>query len=123
MPRLLLVTLLAARDLLLTAAPLVGVALLLLWIAYRVIDPFPPRQVVLATGPQFSDFEAFGKRYQEELRRFGIEVVLRPTDGSSANRRLLRDEMHEVNFGFVRSGVGGVHSMRSLPPFHTRRCR
>ena len=105
MPRLLRLTLLSARDLLATAGPFVAIAVALLIAAYVVLKPTPPTRVVLATGPQFSDFEAFGKRYQDELKRFGIEVVLQATEGSSANRRLLRDEKHDVDFGFLRGGT------------------
>jgi TRAP-type uncharacterized transport system substrate-binding protein len=103
--RLLRNALLSVRDLLSTAGPFLLIALALLVVAYLVLKPNPPRHVVLATGPAFSDFEAFGKRYQEELKRHGIEVTLRATDGSSANRRLLRDAGHEVDFGFMRSGT------------------
>ncbi|TAK37460.1 MAG: C4-dicarboxylate ABC transporter substrate-binding protein [Betaproteobacteria bacterium] len=105
MPRLLRVTLLSARDLLVTAGPFVLIALVLLVGAYFLLKPAPPKRVVLATGPAFSDFEAFGKRYQEELKRHGIEVVLRATEGSTANRRLLRDARHDVDFGFMRGGT------------------
>jgi TRAP-type uncharacterized transport system substrate-binding protein len=104
-PRLLRVTLLSARDLLATAGPFVLIALVLLAGAYFLLEPTPPKRVVLATGPAFSDFEAFGKRYHEELKRHGIEVVLRATEGSSANRRLLRDSRHDVDFGFMRGGT------------------
>lgn len=105
MPRLLRATLLSVRDLLATAGPFVLIALVLLAGAYALLKPTPPKRVVLATGPTFSDFEAFGKRYQEELKRHGIEVVLRATEGSGANRRLLRDAKHDVDFGFMRGGT------------------
>jgi len=104
-PRLLRITLLSARDLLATAGPFVLIALVLLAGAYFLLKPTPPKRVVLATGPAFSDFEAFGKRYQEELKRHGIEVVLRATEGSTANRRLLREAKHDVDFGFMRGGT------------------
>lgn len=105
MPRLLRATLLSARDLAAAAGPFVLVALALLAAAYFVLKPNPPRRVVLATGPTFSDFEAFGNRYREELKRHGIEVTLRPTEGSTANRRLLRDAKHDADFAFVRGGT------------------
>ena len=80
------------------------IALVLLVGAYFVLKPQPPRRVVLATGPGYSDYAQFGKRYHEELKRHGIEVVLRPTEGSSANRRLLSEGKEEVDLGFVRGG-------------------
>ena len=104
MPRLLRNTLLSLRDLLATAGPLLLLALILLAAAYYLLDPAPPKRVVLATGPEQSDYAEFGRRYAAELKRYGIEVVLRPTQGSSENRRLLRDAAQAVGLGFVRGG-------------------
>ncbi len=97
-------TLLSARVLAATAGPFILIALGLLVGAYFLLQPNPPRHVVLATGPEQSDYAEFGKRYAAALKRHHIEVVLRPTEGSSANRRLLRDRKENVDFGFVRGG-------------------
>lgn len=104
MPRTLRNTLVSLRDLLAAAGPFALITLLLLAGAYYLLDPAPPKRVVLATGPEQSDYALLGKRYADELRRYGIEVVLRPTQGSSENRRLLRDPAQNVNLGFVRGG-------------------
>ena len=104
MPRLIRNTLLSVRDLIATAGPFVLIALLLLAGAYFLLDPAPPKRVVLATGPEQSDYAEFGKRYAAELRRYGIEVVQKPTQGSSENRRLLRDAAQTLDLGFVRGG-------------------
>jgi len=97
-------TLLSARDLVATAGPFLLIALVLLAGAYFLLDPAPPRRVVLATGPEQSDYAEFGKRYAAELKRYGIEVVQKPTHGSSENRRLLRDPAQAVDLAFVRGG-------------------
>ena len=99
-------TLLSARDLLLAAGPFVLLAAALLIGAYTLLKPNPPRRVVLATGPEQSDYAAYGQRYAAALRRHGIEVVLRPSEGSSDNRRLLLDARQNVNLGFVRGDAG-----------------
>ena len=104
MPRLLRNTLISARDLIVTAGPFALIALVLLAGAYVLLDPAPPKRVVLATGPEQSDYADFGKRYAAELKRYGIEVVLKPTQGSSENRRALRDAAQTVDLGFVRGG-------------------
>ncbi|MEI6721261.1 MAG: TAXI family TRAP transporter solute-binding subunit [Betaproteobacteria bacterium] len=108
MPRVIRNTLLSARDLAVTVGPFVLIALVLLVGAYFVLQPNPPRRVVLATGPEQSDYAEFGKRYAAALKKHHIEVVLRPTQGSSANRRLLRDAKEKVDFGFVRGGSSEV---------------
>jgi TRAP transporter TAXI family solute receptor len=104
MPRIIRQTLLSVRDLLAAGGPFIVLALALLMGAYFVLDPTPPKRVVLATGPEHSDYAEFGKRYQAELKKYGIQVELRTSGGSSANRRLLRDPKEHVDFAFV---VGG----------------
>jgi TRAP transporter TAXI family solute receptor len=104
MPRLLRDTLISFRDLLATAGPLLLLTLALLVAAYLVLDPAPPKRVVLATGPEQSAYAEFGKRYAAELAPYGIEVVLQPTRGSLDNLRALRDSKREVDLGFVQGG-------------------
>jgi TRAP-type uncharacterized transport system substrate-binding protein len=97
-------TLLSARDLLATAGPFILLACALLAGAYYLLKPAPPRRVVLATATDQGAYAAFGKRYQEELKRYGIEVVLRTTAGSRENLRLLRDPKEDVQIAFVQGG-------------------
>lgn len=106
MPAVLRHTLLSIRDLMVTAGPFILLALALLVAAYIFLNPNPPKRVVLATGPEQSDYAEFGERYREELKRFGIEVVLMPSSGSSANRRLLLDPKQKVDLAFITGGSG-----------------
>ena len=68
-------TLLSVRDLLVTFAPFIVLALVLLALAFVWLKPNPPKRVVLATGPDQGAYAEFGKRYAAELRRSGIEVA------------------------------------------------
>lgn len=104
MPRLIRTTLISARDMLIASGPFVLLALVLLAAAYYLLDPAPPKRVVLATGPADSAYAAFGKRYAAELKAYGIEVVLKPSDGSAHNLNLLREGTERVDLGFVRGG-------------------
>jgi TRAP transporter TAXI family solute receptor len=56
----------------------------------------------LATGPSQSAYAEFGERYAKQLAANGIEVVLIPTEGSSANLQMLRDG--RADLGFVQGG-------------------
>jgi len=94
-----------ARDLLATAGPFVLFALLLLLAAYWVLDPSPPRRVVLATGTEQGAYAEFGKRYAELLKAHGIKVELRATQGSAENLKLLRDPDSGVDLAFVQGGI------------------
>ena len=102
MPKNIRYTLLSLRDLMVSAGPFLLLAVALLVLAYGWLDPNPPKRVTLATGPAQSAYEAFGKRYAEALKKEGIEVVLRPSEGSAANLQLLR--AGEVDLGFVQGG-------------------
>jgi TRAP transporter TAXI family solute receptor len=103
-PRVLRDTLVMTRELTLAWGPFILIGLALLALAYWALDPAPPKRVVLATGPERSPYDEFGKRYKAELARYGIEVVLKPTHGSFENRRLLRDAKREVDLAFVQGG-------------------
>ena len=106
MPKVLRNTLLSARDLLVTAGPVLIVALLLLVLAYFALDPTPPRKVVLATGPEQGAYAEFGKRYAAYLKQHGIRVELRPTNGAGENLRLLLDPASGVDLALLQGGAG-----------------
>ena len=99
-------SLLSLRELLISAGPFILLTLVLLWLAYLILDPTPPRTVVLATGAEQGAYAEFGKRYVTELAKFGIKVELRTTAGAAENRRLLRDPNSGVDIAFMQSGAG-----------------
>jgi len=107
MPRLVHHTLVSARDLLLTAGPFVLLVLLLLIGAYWLLDPAPPRRMVLATGAERGAYAEFGARYAKLLAHDGIKVELRNTQGAVENMALLRDASSGVDVAFVQGGVDG----------------
>jgi TRAP transporter TAXI family solute receptor len=104
MARILRETLLQIREISVTWGPFVLVGLAALVAAYFLLDPTPPKRVVLGTGPETGAYAAFGARYEQELKRFGIQVVLRPTSGSRENLRLLHDPKQDVQVAFVQGG-------------------
>ena len=106
MPATLRHTLLSFRDLLATLGPFVVLATALLALAYWVLDPTPPRRVVLATGAEQGAYAEFGKRYVQALKEYGIEVELRTTQGAAENLKLLEDPGSGVDIAFVQGGAG-----------------
>src|SRR5258706_722424 len=107
-------TLVSVRELLFTLGPFILVTVALLAGAYYLLKPTPPKRVVLATGSEQGAYAAFGKRYQEELKRYGIEVVLRPTVGSRENLRLLQDPKADVQLAFVQGGSSAQQGAQTL---------
>ena len=99
------VTLLSFRDLVATAIPFILLAVGLLALAYWLLDPAPPRQVVLATGQDQGAYAEFGKRYAQILRENGVEVRLRKTAGAAENIALLRQPGGDVDIAFVQGGA------------------
>lgn len=93
------------RAFLWAAAPSVLLGLALLALAYLVLQPQPPRRVVLATGIPQGAYAEFGGRYQSLLARHGITVELRPTQGAAENLALLRDPRSGVDLAFVQGGA------------------
>ena len=88
-------------------AAVVAIALfvaLALWGAFALLRPTPPRRVVLLTGAEQGAYSEFGRRYVEELGRYGIEVQLRETRGAADNLRMLRDPSQTGDLGFVQGG-------------------
>ncbi len=104
--RTLLLWVLSLRDMLASAGPVAILAAGLLAAAYWWLDPQPPRQVALATGPAGSAYAEFGQRYAEALRADRITVNLQTTEGSQANLQALRSGTADV--AFVRGGSADV---------------
>ena len=105
MPNNLRHTLLSFRDLLVTFGPFIVLAAALLGLAYWMLDPNPPKKVVLATGADQGAYAEFGKRYVQALKTYGITVELRPTQGAAENLQLLRDPASGVDIAFVQGGA------------------
>ena len=99
------VTLLSFRDLVATAAPFIVLAAALLGVAYWLLDPTPPRHVVLATGQDQGAYAASGRRYGQILKENGIEVRLRRTAGAAENIALLREPGGDVDIAFAQGGA------------------
>jgi hypothetical protein len=114
--RMLRNTLLSIRDLFVTAGPFALLALVLLAGAYVLLNPTPPKRMVLATGPERSDYAEFGARYAKLLAREGITVELRSTQGAAQNLALLRDPRSGVDVAFVQGGIEATHAQDDEHP-------
>jgi TRAP transporter TAXI family solute receptor len=95
-------SLVSLRDLLVAAMPTILLVAAACVAAYIVVDPAPPRSVVLAAGQENSAYEEFGRKYASVLARDGIKVGLQPSLGSEDNlQRLIAGR---ADIAFVQSG-------------------
>ena len=108
LPKTLQHSLVSLRELAHSAGPLILLAVILLALAYWLLDPTPPKKVRLATGPAQSAYAEFGSRYATLLKKNGIDVQLLPSEGSSENLQMLRDG--RADLGFVQGGSGDVQA-------------
>jgi TRAP-type uncharacterized transport system substrate-binding protein len=95
-------TSISLRDLLVAIGPTALLLVVAVIAAWLLVDPAPPRRVVLATGQENSAYEQFGKQYQAALAKNDIKVVLAPSLGSQDNLQRLVEG--KVDLAFVQSG-------------------
>lgn len=108
MPQAVRNTLFSVRDLLISFGPYVAATLLILGFTVWRLDPFPPKTLVMATGPDGSDYALFGQQYADFFKSHGITLELKKTEGSRENLLLLRDGV--VDLGFTQGGSGKLRS-------------
>ena len=90
------------------------IVILLSWMSYRFLQPFPPKTLIMATGMEGGSYASFGELYKKILARDGIHVILRPTSGAIENLGLLKDKSQAVKAGFVQGTVGSIEESSDL---------
>jgi TRAP-type uncharacterized transport system substrate-binding protein len=104
MPKFFRFTTLSLRDLSITFGPPLLLVIMAGVIAYRIIDPSPPKQVTISAGQENSAYENLAKRYATLLAREGIEVKVIPSEGSLENLERLKNPDSGIDIAFVQSG-------------------
>ena len=84
---------------------IIPLALLLVWLLFRFLDPAPPRVLVMTTGSEGGSYHRFGLAMQRELAKQDLELQLRPSRGSLDNLQRLTDGSGEVQLGLIQSGT------------------
>ncbi|MCC6609422.1 MAG: ABC transporter substrate-binding protein [Burkholderiales bacterium] len=93
------------HELTAVALPVALVVAAAFWVAYRFVQPAPPRTVVMSTGVEGGAYHAFGQRYQAILARDGVRLELRPSSGAVENLARLNDPASDVSLAFVQGGL------------------
>ncbi|MEH6566338.1 MAG: TAXI family TRAP transporter solute-binding subunit [Halopseudomonas sp.] len=84
---------------------IIPLALLLVWLLFRFLDPAPPKVVVMTTGSETGGYHQFGLALKEELAKEDIDLQLRTSRGSLDNLQRLTDGAGEVQLGLIQSGT------------------
>jgi len=84
---------------------LVAFMAVLIWLAFSLLRPTPPRSVTMATDPQGSFTAELAKHYRESLARNGIELKLVPTAGAVDSLTRLQDPKSNISIGIIPSGI------------------
>jgi len=76
-----------------------------LWKFAQWVAPPLPRKVVMSTGTTDGAYHEFALRYQSELARHGVKLVLRPSKGAVENLARLEKRDGGVMLALVQGGL------------------
>lgn len=96
------------------AAPVV-IGLALLWFAFRLMEPPPPKTIVFAAGSPSGAYYRTAEAYRDWLEDFDVEVIVKQTAGSVENIELLMAD--EADVALVQGGIStgmGTENLRAL---------
>ena len=91
------------RDLLATVWPIILITALGFAVAYRFVEPAPPRHMTITTGGESGAYYIYAKRYAELLAANGITLEVLTSEGSAQN--LERVSQGEADIGLVQGGI------------------
>lgn len=102
------------RELFFVGTPVLLLMVVGFVVAYQFVEPAPPGEITVASGPKDGAYFGFAKRYAEALLRQGITLHVRETKGSVENLALLADPESGVDLAFTQSGTGEAEAHPEL---------
>jgi TRAP-type uncharacterized transport system substrate-binding protein len=93
------------RYLVTASIAVVAFAAVLIWLAFALLRPTPPRSVTMATDPEGSINADPAKRYREFFARNGIDLKLVPLAGAVESLARLQDPKSAVSIAILPSGI------------------
>jgi len=102
------------RSLLTTSIAVVAIAAALIWLAFTLLRPTPPRSVTMATDPEGSVNAELAKRYRAFFAKNGIDLKLVPLTGAAESLSRLQDPKSEVSVAILPGGLTTQHSSPHL---------
>lgn len=102
------------RELLEATLPSILLVLVALVVAYKFIDPAPPRKIVISTGNPELNYNAFASIYGVYLKKAGITLESRASKGDLENLKRLKDPESDVDVAFIQDGIASSEGAGSL---------
>lgn len=91
------------------------VALLLIAMAgYWLIDPAPPKKIVVSISKQDGNYQAYASLYGVLLQQEGVTLEIRESDGPVQSLAELRKEDADVDMALMPGGVASLESTVGL---------
>lgn len=78
------------------------------------VEAPPPTRIVIATGRQDGAYYRYAQRYADLLKKAGITLEVRATNGSVENLKMLQDAKSDVSVALVQSGIADPQQADSL---------
>ena len=76
-----------------------------LFVAYRLVDPLPPRHLTIAAGIAGSGYDNYARQYARILARYGVDLEIRNSAGAVEDLDLLRNHASGVQAALTTFGV------------------
>lgn len=107
-------TVTSKRDLFILWGAIVALVLFGLVLLVWLVEPAPPKTIVMSAGPEDSSFMPTALAYKKILARNGITLKVLPSDGSLQNLQRLLDPKQQVDIALVQGGVSDGMNTASL---------
>src|SRR6185437_12988349 len=102
------------KDILVAFAPTLLFAIAVFVLAYKYVDPAPPKHFVISSGTDEGNYQAYAKQYQAIMKKDGVDLEIHQTSGGIENLHLLRDPRSGVQAGFVQDGLGSTERVPNV---------
>jgi TRAP-type uncharacterized transport system substrate-binding protein len=94
------------KGMIVAFSPMLIIVAAFLFVAYRYIDPAPPKHVLITAGDPEGNYFAAAMKYKEIMKGEGIDLEVLPSKGAWDNLKRLEDPSSGVEIGFVQDGLG-----------------
>lgn len=96
------------------ALPYLAALLLIAVAGYWLIDPAPPKKIVISISKEDGNYQAYAHLYEALLKQDSIKLEVRESEGPLSSLDDLRKEGTDVDMAFVPGGVASSESTVGL---------